>query len=142
MKKEMPEGTKLNSELKKDWSLRIMSILILLIVIEFFVAIFYFETRKPEPEEYFIKYEDATMLVEIKYGERSSIWGYKKASGFINSDVFYKYENNEYDEESIKVYHPYLRGESIMVDTDSIVTITVKTYENFYDSYPLDIYAN
>lgn len=73
MKKEIPEETKLNTELKKDGSLRIISILMLLIGIGFFIVIFYFKTTKPESEEYFTKYEDATMLVEIKYGERSSI---------------------------------------------------------------------
>ena len=65
MKKEIPEETKLNTELKKDGSLRIISILMLLIGIGFFIVIFYFKTTKPESEEYFTKYEDGTQVGTI-----------------------------------------------------------------------------
>ena len=77
------------------------------------------------------------MLVEIQHGEYSKLFGYKKIGGFINKEVYEKYKNNEYNEMSITVRHPYLQGSTTMIITDSIVTITQKTYENFYETYSL-----
>ena len=48
------------------------------------------EKMKPEPEDYFVKYDDATMLVEIHYGEINA-FGYRKACGFISQDTHHKY---------------------------------------------------
>jgi len=121
---------------RSSWTIAIG---LLLVVIGVLFILYYFENSRPKPEEYFIKYDDATMLVVIQYGERLFLLGYKEAAGFINADVYESYKNNEYDEATITVYHPYLTGESTDVNTDSIVTITVKTYENFYNNYSPDI---
>lgn len=110
------------------------------IVVAAFIAtivgmIVFISKHVKQPEEYFVKYENATTLVVVKYGEQS-FWGYPGAVGFMDDDIYEKYQNNEYTEGKIEIYHPYKRGESIMVDVDEIVSITTKTYRSFYSSYP------
>lgn len=91
-------------------------------------------------EDYFVKYEGATTLVEVRYGE-PTFWGYKGAVGFIDNDIYEKYMNSEY-EGKIQLYHPYKEGESVTVDTKTIVSITLHTYDSFYEEYSPSTYAH
>lgn len=91
-------------------------------------------------EDYFVKYEGATTLVQIYYGE-PTLFGYKSASGFIDDDVYEKYMNNEYDG-NIKLYHPYINGRSITIDSKTIVIIDLHTYNSYYEDFPPRIYAD
>ncbi len=86
-------------------------------------------------EDYFIKYENATILVKVEYGD--STWlGYSKAGGFIDDDIYEKYKKNEYQEGKIEIYHPYKQGSSIVVNAEEIACIQTKTYKEFYNQYP------
>lgn len=93
-------------------------------------------------KEYFVRYENATKLVAIDYGERFFLTEYRSALGFINEEIYNSYIKGEYDEGKIKVYHPYSQGRSVTVDASAIVTINEHTYESFYNEYPPSVYAD
>lgn len=97
-------------------------------------------SRETKPvEDYFVKYENATTLVGVSYGE-PTLLGYKNAYGFIDDDIYEKYMNGEY-EGKIKLYHPYKNGESVTVDAKTIVLMQSYTYESFYEDFSPSIYG-
>lgn len=117
----------------------VILIALIVIIIGFFLLCPSEEEKKPE--DYFVKYDNATKLVEVKYGEKT-IFGYSMTVGFIDLDIYNKYLNDEYHAEKITVYHPYIRGESVTIDMNSIVVITERVYSSFYEDYPPSIYAD
>lgn len=97
-------------------------------------------SRETKPvEDYFVKYENATTLVGVSYGE-PTLLGYKNAYGFIDDDIYEKYMNGEY-EGKIKLYHPYKNGESVTVDAKTIVLMQSYTYKSFYEDFSPSIYG-
>ncbi len=86
-------------------------------------------------EDYFVKYENATTLVEVQFGERDFLTGYKKVCGFIDNNIYEQYMDNNY-EGVIQIYHPYKDGESVTVNTKTIVLMTLYTYDSFCEEFP------
>lgn len=97
-------------------------------------------TERKSVEDYFVKYENATTLVEVHYGE-PTLLGYKRSCGFIDDEIYQKYMNSEY-EGKIELYHPYKKGESVTVDTKTIVSMTLYTYDSFYEEFSPSIYGD
>lgn len=97
-------------------------------------------TQKKSIEEYFVKYENATTLVAVEYGE-PTLYGYKKSMGFIEYNIYEQYMNNDY-EGKIAIYHPYKDGESVIVDAKTIIMIQLYTYDSFYEDFSPSIYGN
>lgn len=116
---------------------RIVCIAMLLLILSTICGCGSKETKSIE--DYFVKYEGATTLVEVKYGE-PTLLGYRNALGFIDNDIYENYMNNEY-EGKIQLYHPYKEGESVTVDTKKIVSMTLHTYDSFYEDYSPSIYG-
>lgn len=127
-----------NTNKKRALRNRIICIAMLLIILSNLCGCGSKETKCVE--DYFVKYEGATTLVEICYGE-PTLFGYKSVSGFIDDDVYEKCMNNEYDG-NIKLYHPYTNGRSITIDSKTIATMDLHTYNSYYEDFPPRIYAD
>lgn len=83
----------------------------------------------------FVKYENASTLVIITYGE-PSLLGYQKAGGFIDDSVLKSYENGTLGTPTIKVYHPYIEGRYVTVNVNTINSLSKETYSSFYSKSP------
>lgn len=114
--------------LSENWSLVVILAVIVVLAISIMKGV------RPI-EEYFVKYEGATTLVTVKYGEKSAIFGYSEAAGFIEDNLYERYKNNELKEGKIEIYHPYSRGKSVMIDVSNIASIIKETYSDFYYEY-------
>lgn len=110
---------------------RIFTTIVVIIAIVAIGGMFLVNQQK-DYKDYFVEYENATTLVLVSYeGDLIYI-----GVGFIDDDIYEKYRNNEYTEGKIEIYHPYKRGESVIVDINKIQSIETKTYESFYLNYP------
>ena len=110
----------------------IAAILVLLIIVGLLVAL---KRNQKQPEEYFVQYENATMLVVVEYGEKDFFCGYSKAVGFMDGNIYENIKNGK-QKGKIEIYHPYIKGKRILIDSESITAIEIKTYESFYEEYP------
>lgn len=97
-------------------------------------------TQKKSIEEYFVKYENATTLVVVEYGE-PTLFGYKKAAGFIDYNIYEQYVDNDY-EGKISIHHPYKNDENVIVDAETIIKMQLYTYDSFYEDFSPSIYGN
>lgn len=123
----------------RNWML--VSSIYAIVIIIFMGIVFLLPNKKQESiENYFIKYSDATTLVEVKY-DYSKFFGYKHMAGFINDHSYEKYKNGTYEKDTIKIYHPYIKGKSSIISTDSIISMYKITNEYMDHYYPPQKYT-
>ncbi len=122
----------------RDWI--IVSILYA-VTISLFIGIWCLFNKDQIPiENYFISYREATTLVEVKY-DYSHFFGPKIVVGFMDDNSYEQYKNGTYEKDTIKIYHPYIKGKSSIISTDSITTMYKVTQEYIYHHYPPNQYA-
>ena len=85
--------------------------------------------------ERFVKYENASTLVIISYGD-NSILGYKKAGGFIEDEILESFEKGTLRAQTLKIYHPYTEGRFVMVNVDTIKSLSRESFNSFYNKMP------
>ena len=125
---------------KKEKSTKNIVVPIILIVTTILVLTLIISCIKPcisenpkRIEDYFVEYENASILIDIFYDY--TILGEHHAVGFIDDNIYNQYIKNSY-QGKIKIYHPYQKGECIIIDTNDIRSIQTLTYENFYNEHP------
>lgn len=89
------------------------------------------EQNSRDVSSYFVKYDDATVLVDILLSE--GLLRSYHSIGFISQESLGDFSQGKIN--AIKVYHPYVEGEYAFVNTDSIKAIQVCSYERFYEKY-------
>lgn len=126
---------------KKSFKERLLQPIIALLVVVAAIGGFLFWANKnvKQPEEYFVQYKNATTLVVIEYGEKN-FWGYDSAGGFIDDHIYKDYKENMNLNGIIEIYHPYKKGDSVLVDANKIAKVITYTYQSFYNEYPPDKY--
>lgn len=117
------------------WLDETWSAIVLLVIVALWIGVLVKEARTPV-ENHFVKYENATTLVKVKYGEKSSLFGYSGALGFIDDETYKSYRDGEDLKGKVEIYHPYEKGKSIIVDIETIVSVNKMTYDSFYSNYP------
>lgn len=58
--------------------------------------------------------------------------------GFIDDNTYIQYLNGEYSGSTIKIFHPYVKGNSTIINTDLVINFKEYTYSSFYDKYGLE----
>ena len=69
-------------------------------------------------------------LVEVEYGEKSSLFGYSSAVGYMDCNDIVAFINDTLNS-NVKIYHPYESGEFILIKGSEIVYIHSMTEEEF-----------
>lgn len=133
VKDNKSEGTKK----KCDWGSIICFILVVGIVFLFVARGMKNSKDRENCEEFFVDYDNATTLVEVKYGN-SSTFGTYRAVGFIDDNTYMQYLNGEYSGSTIQIFHPYVKGNSTIINTDLVIHLKEHTYSSFYDKYGLN----
>ncbi len=117
------------------WFDETWAVIVLLAMVAFTIGPIIKEAITPV-ENHFVKYENATTLVKVMYGEKSSPLGYSRALGFMDDETYKSYRDGEDLKGKVEIYHPYVRGRSTIFDIETIISVNKMTYDSFYSSDP------
>ena len=89
------------------------------------------EQIEDDVSNHFVKYKDATVLVDVLIWEGILTQRFK--IGFVSQKGLDEFEQGKAN--VIKLYHPYVEGEYTYINVATIKSINVYSYESFYQKY-------